>query len=71
MARTVKLADLSDNMRLDRLGHEPTVEDARRQRKYLDAYTALFASAGETGTATTPKSGVVHEHATAEGGDAQ
>ena len=30
-----------------------------------------FASAGEAGTATTPKSGVVHEHATGEAGDAQ
>jgi hypothetical protein len=28
----------------------------------------LFASAGEAGTATTPKSGVVHEHAAREAG---
>ena len=30
-----------------------------------------LASAGEAGTATTVQQGVVHEHATAEGGDAQ
>lgn len=32
---------------------------------------ARSASAGEAGTATTPQSGVVHEHATREAGDAQ
>lgn len=32
---------------------------------------ATLASAGEAGTATTTQIGVVHEHATAEGGDAQ
>jgi hypothetical protein len=32
---------------------------------------AFFASAGEAGTAATVQQGAVHEHATAEGGDAQ
>jgi hypothetical protein len=36
-----------------------------------DAIIRLEASAGEAGTAETTKIGSVHEHATAEGGDAQ
>lgn len=41
IARVVKLADLADNMNLERLGRELTAEDAKRHRKYADATAAL------------------------------
>lgn len=58
LARKVKLADLADNMNLDRLGREPTVEDARRQWKYGKAVNVLAwaehtAQGTEAGTAKT------------------
>ena len=44
IARTVKLADLRDNMDMSRLGREPTIEDARRQWKYGDAVNVLMTA---------------------------
>jgi (p)ppGpp synthase/HD superfamily hydrolase len=62
MARQVKMADLSDNMRLERLGREPTAEDAKRQRKYSDAYAYLFTAQGtEARRAETENTGSVHD----------
>jgi (p)ppGpp synthase/HD superfamily hydrolase len=45
IARTVKLADLADNMNLDRLTRELTIEDARRQQKYAKAREYLLRAA--------------------------
>ena len=42
IARKVKLADLNDNMRLERLGREPTIEDLRRHDKYGEAKNHLL-----------------------------
>lgn len=42
IARSVKLADLADNMDLSRLGREPTITDAQRQQKYAEAVNALW-----------------------------
>jgi hypothetical protein len=49
------------------------LEGAVQHNAYWDAMALRhkLASAGEAGTATTTQIGVVHEHATAEGGDAQ
>jgi len=41
IARTVKLADLADNMDIRRLGRDPTPEDAKRQQRYADARAFL------------------------------
>lgn len=41
IARRVKLADLEDNMNLDRLGRAPTVADLDRNRKYAAACYVL------------------------------
>lgn len=53
IARAVKWADLCDNMKLERLGREPTNEDAKRQRKYQKARDRLNAIAMETRRAET------------------
>lgn len=45
IARTVKLADLEDNMDIRRLGREPTAEDAKRQAKYVEAHIRLAQAA--------------------------
>lgn len=42
IARRVKIADLRDNMDLERLGREPTIEDVRRQWKYGEALNVLL-----------------------------
>lgn len=49
IARVVKLADVADNMNLERLGREPTIEDAKRHRKYAEADAALRAHAAIAG----------------------
>ncbi len=59
IARAVKWADLCDNMKLERLGREPTIEDAKRQQKYQKARDRLNAIAMETGTAIDAGGGVV------------
>jgi (p)ppGpp synthase/HD superfamily hydrolase len=41
IARTVKAADLRDNMDLARLGRAPTQDDLARHRKYQDAAAIL------------------------------
>jgi len=43
VARRVKLADLEDNMNLDRLPH-PSDEDLRRLEKYRRAHAVILAS---------------------------
>jgi (p)ppGpp synthase/HD superfamily hydrolase len=42
IAIEVKLADLADNMNLQRLGREPTGDDYRRHAKYADAENTLM-----------------------------
>ena len=59
IARAVKWADLCDNMKLERLGREPTPEDAKRQRKYWKARERLTAIAMETRRAIDREAGVV------------
>ena len=41
LARTVKMADLRDNMDLSRFGREPTLEDHERNVKYASAWARL------------------------------
>lgn len=41
IARTVKMADLADNMDVRRLGREPTAEDGKRLHRYADARALL------------------------------
>lgn len=45
LALRVKLEDIEDNLNLDRLGREPTIDDARRCRKYHDARNVLIGRA--------------------------
>jgi guanosine-3',5'-bis(diphosphate) 3'-pyrophosphohydrolase len=59
IARAVKWADLCDNMKLERLGREPTNEDAKRQMKYQKARDRLNAIAMETRRAETVEQGSV------------
>ena len=66
LARTVKLADLADNMDLGRLGRDPTIDDARRQIRYGDArnvlqWAAFHAQAGVTRTGRDAEGGSVGE----------
>lgn len=44
LAKSVKMADLSDNIDLNRLGREPTEEDYRRRAKYQQAAGYLFSA---------------------------
>lgn len=44
IARAVKLADISDNMDVTRLGREPTAQDAKRLERYLAARATLMAA---------------------------
>lgn len=43
LAKTVKMADLSDNCDLRRLGREPTDDDYKRRSKYQQAAGYLFS----------------------------
>jgi hypothetical protein len=58
IARAVKWADLCDNMKLERLGREPTPEDVKRQRKYELARARLTAIAMEAAKPDRPRSGL-------------
>lgn len=47
IARRVKLADLADNMDLNRLGREPTPDDQRRFDRYNRALSYLCVHGGD------------------------
>ena len=62
-------------LQLVELEHRIELRVLYRERAWLlpriELLERILASAGEAGTATTPQSGVVHEHATRAAGDAQ
>ena len=51
IARTVKLADVRDNLDLSRLGRKPTPADKRRTGKYIAARKRLLAAGDDQSVA--------------------